>query len=54
MKKQMKKLGLAKETVRRLEDLELGEVGGGGTWQPSCTEPAESGLWICRLVPTIG
>lgn len=55
MKKPMKKLVLAKETVHRLGGPELREIAGGGTWQPSCTGcPGEGSGWvICRLVPTM-
>jgi natural product precursor len=45
MKKQVKKLKLAKETLHKLEDEQLTEAAGGTTWWNSC-------IWNC-IRPTL-
>ncbi len=53
MKKSMKKLVLAKETIHSLGDTDMVGVAGGGTWQPSCSGCPASGLWFCPLLPIL-
>jgi hypothetical protein len=44
-KKSTKKLVLAKETVRRLSQLDLGKVAGGTTWQGTCAGCGTTQCW---------